>query len=171
MNSLKNNISRNTINNLTDSMSEIPLSLNDVYSFVLSCENVCFITITLKPKLYKYSSITQLEITNHELYNILYCSTKDFIAVAEHTKQGNIHYHAIFSAQTNVSNILLMNKLKKNKNFGFIKFDGEIKCKRSCAEYLYKDVYNTMHVCRSNKGGFPRYIMSRDMWRDLTEFK
>lgn len=144
-----------------------PLSAEDCKDFMIKNPQSSFLTVTLKPKLYKYSSITQLEVTNHTLYGILYTTADDFLCVAEHTKQGNIHYHAIVNCSTKYSKILMLNKLKKAKEIGFIKFDDEINSITKTAEYMVKDVIENKKIFQSVNGSKPRFIMSKELWRIL----
>lgn len=141
------------------------LTEQDVETWLLNHLTAKFITVTLKPKVYKYSSITQLELTNNVLYQILYNCTDSFICVAEHTKQGNVHYHALVYFHTDSSFILLMNKLRKQKEFGFIHTNGNIiQSHKECAKYILKDIKNNDIVFSSAKGRKPYYLMTTALW-------
>lgn len=110
-----------------------------------------FLTITLPPKLYKYSSITQLELTNRIVFGILHKYCKDYVCIAEHTGQGNIHYHAVVKYETKMQAIMLINSFKKNKAIGFIKHDGStVKEPRKVAEYLTKEFITNYKILRSS---------------------
>lgn len=76
-----------------------------------------FITITLKPKLYKFSSITQFELSFPYVHHVL--DQRDCIFVAEHTNQGNIHYHAMFEGN-GYGFVSTINQLKKCKSLGHV---------------------------------------------------
>lgn len=119
-----------------------------------------FLTITLKPKLYKYSSITQLELTNNTVYQILYRCSKSFICVAEHTQAGNIHYHAVVAFGDKLRKIMMINMFKRNKDIGFVKIeDLPIVNKTKVSEYITKDLYVNHKIFRSCAGHNPRYHM------------
>lgn len=129
-----------------------------------------FLTITLKPKLYKYSSITQLELTNNVLFNILYRHTIDFAVVSEHTQNANIHYHCVISFRDKHDTIALINFLKKSKDFGFIKLDKCVHNIIRCAEYMTKDLYITARTFCSVPGHKPDFSMTHRKWCELTSF-
>lgn len=109
-----------------------------------------FITITLKPKLYKYSSVTQFELTKHDIGMAICASSSDFCMIPEHTAVGNIHYHAWFKPSNDLSTITLMNKLKKMRNVGFIKLTPEkIESNDSITRsynYMNKDLDKTIKL-------------------------
>jgi hypothetical protein len=121
-------------------------------------ENVCkvtpvllqgmthFITITIKPKLYKYTSHTQFDLTWVHVHCVL-MRAYESIFVAEHTKQGNIHYHAMFKGD-NMAFMSIINGLKKDRMLGHIHvsppFDGGLACKARAYIYMCKDVNDTM---------------------------
>lgn len=106
-----------------------------------------FITITIKPKFYKYTSVTQFELSNGEVVGIFNTLTKDYIVVPEHTKAGNIHYHAVVTFREDTQRISFINKLKKNSTLGFVKFDtNEIRNSLKVMEYMTKDLYETLKI-------------------------
>lgn len=148
-------------------MPEIPIDKECVVQLINRYGNASFLTITLKPNLYKFSSITQLELTNNDVYKILYATCRDFICVAEHTESGNVHYHAIVVNDCKSSQILMINSLKKTRSLGFIKFDKEIKNNKSCAEYIVKEIYDTGKIMHSAKGRKPYYYMTTPLYRML----
>lgn len=151
-------------------MTEIPLSKQDVIAFIqrYSAVKCYFLTITIKPKFYEFSSVTQLELTNDIVYGILYSCVNDFICVAEHTKNGNVHYHAVITFEEKSRGVLLLNKLKKQRELGFIKLDAQsIQSIEATAEYLTKDLYDSMKVFTSVKGHKPRWYMTNALWRHL----
>lgn len=130
-----------------------------------------FITITIKPKLYQYSSVTQIELTNNILFDLLYKYTKDFYCVAEHTKAGNIHYHAVLEFDPSVygQRTLLINALKKTKIIGFFKLDTKSieECER-VANYMTKDLYETYKILHGTRGHKPVVTVNSIGWRFLT---
>lgn len=105
-----------------------------------------FITVTLKPKLYKFTAHTQYQITTYDMDKCIYQSD-DYILVPECTKDGNIHYHAIVSFRNALQRISFIDSVKKNKTLGFIKLtpkplDNKESFDRAY-NYLLKDVHTT----------------------------
>lgn len=118
-----------------------------------------FFTITLKPKLYKYSSVTQYELTYGTIQHHLMTTVQDFEFVPEHTQQGNIHYHGWIYDNNPLQRINLLNKLKRDRTLGFIKMTPEViitneQIKRS-HDYLCKDYVNTRKLLK----GVPRAML------------
>lgn len=140
----------------------------DIITYLRNCRKAHFLTVTLKPKLYRFSSITQLELTNHDLYQILYVTTSSYHCVAEHTSSGNVHYHILFDTINDYSAIMLINKLKKHRSFGFVKLDKEIYDLLKCAEYMTKEIYNTSKIFTSVNGRRPYYYMTSQWWRAIS---
>lgn len=118
--------------------------------------NSWFVTITLPPKLYKYSSVTQYELTYGEIQHIMYSCCADFECIPEHTQQGNLHYHGWFTVAEVTSKILLMNKLKRSRQLGFIKLTTEPiitdESIRKTHTYMIKEYKDTKKILR----GVPR---------------
>lgn len=104
-------------------------------------------TVTLKPKLYTFQSITQYEMTHLELMRAL-SHVSEYVWVAELTKTGNLHYHFVVCDKCKVSIVCLINKLRKFRVFGFYKaipinnFDHLTKT----LMYLLKDLKDTMQI-------------------------
>lgn len=132
--------------------------------------HLSFITVTLRPKLYKYSSVTQLELSNNILYNILDTYCVDWACVAEHTGGGNIHYHAIVLYLGSAA-LSMINTIKKNKNFGMIKFDKSINNLNRAKDYVLKSLNETRKVCHGNNGHKPYYCMSANAWQTICGHK
>lgn len=145
-------------------MNKPPFVVKDIMKVVSS--KSMFLTVTLPPKLYKFSSVTQLEITNKILYSILNATTDDYFVLAEHTKQGNIHYHAMVTCSEKRRYVLLMNKLKTNRSFGFIKLI-DIGNYNKCAEYMYKDVYDNDIIFKSVRGHQPEWFMNNEIYNQI----
>lgn len=100
-----------------------------------------FLTITLQPKLYKYSSVTQFELTHGLIEHIFEQTVDDFEMIPEHTGQGNIHYHAWFKFSRDPQKILAMNKLRRTRSLGFIKLTPD----RILTDEGIKKVHNYMN--------------------------
>ena len=113
--------------------------------------NSYFTTITLPPKLYKYSSITQYELTFHEINKILSQTTEHYLIMTELTSLGNIHYHCIVKCTDKPRLILLINTLKKKRGLiGYSHFKAIDGGHENVIKYLIKDVENTtkiLHTC------------------------
>lgn len=112
-----------------------------------------FLTITLKPHLYKFNSLTQYEMTVNYVKAILkhassyYCST-------ELTVQANVHYHSIVQFSNKVQMMRVINMLKRNKYFGFIHLNSRCiesldQLKRS-ANYMCKELSDTTKVMHTS---------------------
>lgn len=141
---------------------------HQIIEYLRSCRHAHFLTVTLKPKLYKFSSITQLELTNNDLFHILYGSTASYHCVSEHTSSGNVHYHILFDTINEYSAIMLINKLKKHRSFGFVKLDKDIHDLVKVSEYMTKDLYNTAKIFTSVNGRKPYYYMTSTWWKMIT---
>lgn len=112
-----------------------------------------FYTITLKPKLYKYSSVTQYELTYGILLHHLIQTVQDFEFVPEHTQQGNIHYHGWVYDSNPLQKINLLNKLKRERSFGFIKLTPDIIINEDQIQrthkYMCKDFEDTKKLLKN----------------------
>lgn len=108
--------------------------------------NTYFITITLKPKLYKYSSGTQFDISKPEVDKLLY-SVYEYVSVAEMTVEGNCHWHAICRFSNDLNRIRFIDCVKKNRTLGYIKVTPKpVDSKESldrAFQYMKKDVSTT----------------------------
>lgn len=150
-----------------EAVQEVAYNLKD---FLERHNNSYFLTITLKPKLYKFTSVTQLELTNHDVYAILYRNSVDYIVVAEHTQAGNIHYHAVVAFSGKLQRIQLLNMFKKNRALGFVKLDPEpVSNKVATANYMTKELYENYRILTAVRGHNPRIWMTSNMWRLLVD--
>lgn len=110
-------------------------------------ENTYFVTITLKPKIYKFLTVTQFDITRLHLVEQLSKHTDKFILVPEVTKLGNIHYHAIIHNSRGIVSFINAIKKQYKNNIGFMKvtpnpLDNKESLDRAY-EYLVKDLHVT----------------------------
>lgn len=113
-------------------------------------QNMCslLMTITLKPKMYKFNSITQFELTRLVIQDILESSCIKYMSIAELTVQGNVHYHVVVKSQDKMTVCHVINRLKRERKFGHMHFS-QIKCKASherACNYLLKDLQQTKKV-------------------------
>lgn len=108
-----------------------------------------FLTITLKPTIYEYSSVTQYEMTRGALLKI-FSSAQSFVMVPEHTGTGNIHYHALVQFRDTITRINIINRLKRNKFIGFIKVNSKpVKSEkyfRNEIKYIIKKVHENVKI-------------------------
>lgn len=113
--------------------------------------NCTSFTLTLKPKLYTYQTITQYEMTHNELINIIN-QVHDYVYCTEITKTGNIHYHFVVKTNDKLRLVNLVNKIRKNRLFGFYKAIpiNSIDHLHKAIMYLVKDVYETMQILWTN---------------------
>lgn len=115
-----------------------------------------FVTITLSPKLYKYSSTTQYELTIGELRQLFETSAARWAIVPELTDKGNIHYHGWIVLETKYAYILFLNKLKRKKSLGFCKINDErIKDIDRVFRYMFKEFRLTRTVIKSIRHSLP----------------
>lgn len=110
--------------------------------------NTYFITQTLKPKFYKYSTETQRNLTYHQFGAMLKEFTDDFICCCEITEQANIHYHGIVVFKNEINKLKMINKCKSKQSIGFMKITpkaivDEIPSMMRAKEYIIKDVDKT----------------------------
>lgn len=122
--------------------------MTDAYSFA-SIDNICMITVTLSPKLYKYKSFTQYEITINELRKLCDNQTERYVFTPEVTQAGNIHYHVLCRFNTRLQKITMINKLKGNKLFGFSKISNpcdNYERVNTTLAYILKDTSMTQKV-------------------------
>lgn len=106
-----------------------------------------FITITLKPKLYKYSSVTQYEMSVNIVEAILRNHTDSYVLVTELTASANIHYHAIIQIRDKYQMCTLLNKIKRVRELGNSKVNDKpvVELQRTF-EYMLKEVNVTRKV-------------------------
>lgn len=69
--------------------------LNDALKNFTINESSVFITVSLKPFLYKESFRNQFSTTQTELKQFIECVSTDCIIVTEATKKNNVHYHIV----------------------------------------------------------------------------
>lgn len=116
-------------------------------------EDLLFVTITLKPKLYKYQALTQYELT-HQIIEKLLSNTQLSSYVVELTLDCNVHYHAIVKFRDKFNRILFMNSAKKSREIGFIKITPTPITKDEqlvrTITYMLKDLHNTKKIISRN---------------------
>lgn len=115
--------------------------------------NTHLLTITLKPKLFKFQSITQYEITVNEVKKILSNSSACLMST-ELTIQGCIHYHAIVRFRNDYNRVFVINQLKKCRLLGFIHIKPDpintLEKMHRSYNYLMKDIALTMKVLHNS---------------------
>lgn len=114
---------------------------------------ISFFTLTLQPKLYKYTTMTQFEMTHLEVQHIISsCARSCTILSTEITQQGNIHYHFICCFEEKHHKVALINKLKKKRLLGFVNVSPDITCIQEANRaliYLFKDAKTTAKILHS----------------------
>jgi len=118
-------------------------------TFIHNAEELMFITLTLKPTLYKYQSITQYELTIPYVRSICQTFSNRFCITTEMTLQANIHYHILIHFDTSLKRIAFINKVRKCKFIGFYKISPEYKDFQGVfrsIQYLTKDLDTTKKV-------------------------
>lgn len=111
-----------------------------------------FLTVTIKPKLYKYSSTTQYDLTVGELAHILETCCKDYACFPELTERSNIHWHGWITFRDRLNQHTFVNKCKTNKMLGMIKINDQVitDTNRTHA-YIIKDLQLTYKVINTNR--------------------
>lgn len=111
-----------------------------------------FITITLKPKLYKYSSVTQFELTRLDVESIFLSSNVKADFSVELTEQGNVHYHAVICSPDKFKAIHAINKFKRNRAFGHIHIKpiGSQQEYERAINYIQKDIEGTKKILHTS---------------------
>lgn len=114
-------------------------------------EGSMFVTVTVSPKLYKYSSTTQFEMTCHELECLLKSQSSAFQCVPELTWNGNVHYHAWVKFDNKDRIITFVNKVKRlHHKFGFTKINNDVIIERErVANYMLKEYKITNKAIKS----------------------
>lgn len=101
-------------------------------------------TVTLKPRLYKYTVQEQIDLTAEKLRIVLIDTLNT--CVIECTKSYNIHYHIIFKVPLHLTNNprkFIIDRLRNFHNFfGYIKIDQVIHYDKYI-DYIRKDINET----------------------------
>lgn len=125
-------------------------ALNDAIVNFPFNENSKFITVSLKPTLYKESFQNQYAETTFQLKQYIECVATDAIVVIEATKKTNVHYHIL--ANSEHSNESIDDFVRNFKKLGntFTKKCNDPKYKldisnsqMTLAEYMTKDFTRT----------------------------
>lgn len=74
-------------------------ALNDAINQFPFNDNSKFVTVSLKPLIYKESFKNQHTMSQHELKQFIECIATDAIVVTEATKKNNVHYHIIANSE------------------------------------------------------------------------
>lgn len=109
-----------------------------------------FVTITLKPKLYKFQALTQYEMTVNDFHKLLEQRVQNAVHVTELTETGNVHYHAIIKTTDKIKLLSFVDAIKRSRSFGYIKLTSNpIHFKENLirsAHYLVKELNVTAKV-------------------------
>lgn len=99
-----------------------------------------FFTVTLQPKMYKFTADEQYDKTVNELLIILRILSEKFTVVTELTKSANVHWHGII--QMGDKKTPFVNMFRGDSQFGFINIS-PIKSMEQVYNYIRKDLENT----------------------------
>lgn len=109
-------------------------------------ESVRFaITVTLRPALYRYTSVEQYDMTSDELVKHLLSECIKVSLIAEHTKNFNIHYHGIVTMRHIINGSCqkrLVDSFRKSKHFGFVCIK-QIEDEEGWIDYMSKELLET----------------------------
>ena len=104
------------------------------------------LTITLNPKIYKYTALEQFKRTSKIVYKIFSLSCRyDVTVVAELTKQENIHYHCMVELKDRPEKSHLINVFRKHGLLGRYTLE-PIKYEHNYIDYMKKDISQTFEV-------------------------
>lgn len=127
--------------------------MNQCTDVLSSGNTLSFMTVTLPPRFYKFTSITQYELTKNELCRLLEAGTDWAWCVVELTREGNVHYHIIASTHYKHQIIGFINKVKRSKSFGYVKLSPDIQTPESLTRsinYLCKDLESSRKVLHTS---------------------
>lgn len=128
----------------------------DLYKYVkedyIPSDDLWFITITLCPKTFKYSAVTQYEMTVNEVRTIMEAWCSQYTLTVELTDAGNVHYHAIAKILTKTQRIRIIESCKKKRVLGFIKINTlpinmDEMLHKSC-NYIIKELDKTTEIIK-----------------------
>lgn len=112
--------------------------------------NFYFITITLKPIMYKTPDKLQYLVHIKLLSELL--QDYEYLIIPEHTKSYNIHFHGIIRSRMDLNNYkkkpfdFYVHKIFRNhKTIGFIKVE-PINDFNKCMLYILKDIEKTYEI-------------------------
>lgn len=129
---------------MQEALVDILYHMTDTFHFCSKENIMVMVTITLNPKMYKYKSFTQYEISINEVRRLCDTLSYRYVFVPELTAQGNIHYHVLARFHTRLQEITFVNKTKsKSPIFGFSKLSkpcSELSEVNRCLHYMFKDL-------------------------------
>lgn len=103
------------------------------------------ITVTLHPKLYKYTAVEQFDMTRSMIRDALLDQYAIISIVAELTSQHNIHYHCYVKTYKDYTQKYVKkthDKLRKILQFGKRQIT-QVQYENSYIDYLQKDIKHT----------------------------
>lgn len=104
------------------------------------------VTLTLAPVCYKWSSVIQFTETVkilRKLYSRGYI--RNASGIAEYTHTFNIHYHLLVDFKTRQDAVMMLNHLRKYKQFGK-KSCEQVRNEPNYREYMCKDIKDTHDI-------------------------
>jgi len=125
-----------------------------------------FMTVSLKPDLYKWCARKQLKLTFDKLSRYIKIYSNKFLMVAELTKKNNIHYHIIIHFNDILyADTLLMETLKTSNEFGNTMINEKVITEtQRTFEYCVKDINKTYTIVNKVKYGKPGYTLLYDVY-------
>lgn len=138
----------------------------------VTCEY--FLTLTLKPFLYKESVKRQLEITEDQIKDFLKHMDASGVMVFETTKSANVHYHALltFNVPEFISKRLIyyvQDYFRKSKVIGFVDCQQVIDYKKVLF-YLFYDYEETELNTEIKPVQFNKSDYKVDIWSPEFDF-
>lgn len=127
--------------------------------------NLLFLTVTLPPKMYKFQSITQFDLTINDLFRILNVYGDKYTGSVELTEVGNVHYHMIIKVGNSQDKINLINAFKRKRTFGFVKVSPDITTPDSLnksANYICKALNETANIIYNRPNYRPDILFHDD---------
>lgn len=119
------------------------------------------ITVTLHPEMYAQSALKQYKKTIKIIGSLLEAYSDRFVAVAELTRHGNIHYHAVVSwrAANEYAQDMFKDDMKSlSKIFGNIMFNDHVieneKERQRVINYITKEIPKTQRILNKRRSKF-----------------
>lgn len=96
------------------------------------------LTITLKPFMYTYTAKEQFRMTRDKLVDII--GKRRCTAVAELTRENNIHYHCIVNVEGELDRDSLLNRFRPHSKIFGKKSLEQVRYEDSFEKYVCKDI-------------------------------
>lgn len=133
------------------------------------------LTVTLKPYMYTFTAKEQFKMTRDKLVDIIgkRCCT----AVAELTRENNIHYHCIVNVEGELDRDALLNRFRPHSKIFGKKSLEQVRYEASFEKYVCKDIQRVALIigqypvimdgyCIDQKDFFPRIHEDKQELKD-----